>query len=113
MSTQGLQAVAAGFLHYPFNPSSLSGWRALCCGSHLACAVISTFYVFHSTSLNFSPLLHSQSIRLYNMFDPQVLLAPFLVGWVECGVAAMQKDQFAGVGSGWNGLPCTTVFQYR
>lgn len=62
MSTQGLQAVT--FVHCPFNSPSLSGWRALCCGSHLGCAIISTFNVFSSTSLGFSPLLHSQSITV-------------------------------------------------
>lgn len=85
---------------------------ALCCASHLACAIINTFNMFSSTSLNFSPLLHSQGIRLHSMFDPQVVLAAFLVGWVECGVAAMQS-QFAGVSSGWNSSPCNIVPQYR
>lgn len=80
MSTRGLQAVTVGFVHCPFIPASLSGWRALCCGSHLGCTIISTFYVFPSTSLNFSPLRHSQGIRLYYMFYSQVLLAPFLDG---------------------------------
>ena len=41
------------------------------------------------------------------MFDLDVLLLPVLVGWVECGIATMQKGQFAGVRSGWNSFPCT------
>ena len=69
---------------------------------------ISTFAEFSSpTSLHFPPLLQSEGIRQYYMFDLDVLLLPVLVGWVECGIATMQKGQFAGVRSGWNSFPCT------
>lgn len=83
-------------------------WRVLCHDSRLACVFISTFVEFSSpTSLHFPPLLQSQGIRLCYMFDPEVLLAPFLVAWVECGIATTQKSQFAGVRSDWNSFPCT------
>ena len=110
ISICGLQVVTVGLVHCPFNfySLSLSGWRVLCHDPHLARVFISTFVEFSSpTSLHFPPLLQPQGIRLYYMFDPEVLLAPFLLGRVECGIATMWKSQFAGLRSGWNSFPCT------
>lgn len=56
-------------------------------------------------SPHFPPLLQSQVIGLDCMFDPEVVLASFLVGRVECGIATSQK--FADVRPEGNSFPCT------